>query len=254
MKLAKVFPLHKGSAKTNPSNYRPISVIPVIAKVFERIVYDQLYCYLITNNLINKYQSGFRSLHSTVTALLDATNEWYINIDSDLITAVIFLDLAKAFDTVDHNILLQKFDFYGLDQDTLSWFYSYLSDRKQRCFVNGVLSDSANITCGVPQGSVLGPLLFLLYINDLPYCLKQSTTRMFADDTNISVTGTCFKDVQAPVNSNLEIVKEWLTANKLSINVTKAEYMLLASKHEIGNLVNPLNIKLPSLHSYSYHV
>ena len=111
-------------------------------------------------------------------------------------------------------------------------------------FVNGVLSDSANITCGVPQGLILGPLPFLLYINDLPYCLKQSTTRMFADDTNISVTGTCFKDVQASVNSKLEIVKEWLTANKLSINVTKTEYMLIASKHKIANLVNPLNIKL----------
>ena len=243
-KLAKVFPLHKGDTKTNPNNYRPISVIPAIAKVFERLVYDQLYCYLIENKLINKYQSGFRSLHSTVTALLDATNEWYINIDKDLITSVTFLDLAKAFDTVDHNILLQKLSFYGSDQDTLSWFFSYLSDRKQKCCVNGVLSDSGIITCGVPQGSILGPLLFLLYINDLPCCLNQAKTRMFADDTNISVTGACFKEVQESVNSKLEILRDWLTANKLSINVTKTEYMLIASKHRITNLIQPLSIKL----------
>jgi hypothetical protein len=138
------------------------------------------------NNLISTSQSGFRSFVSTLTALIEATDNWSINIDKGLLNAVIFIDLKKAFDTIDHTIL-RKLQIYGVDENGIQFFESYLNNRSQRCCVNGELSETAKITCGVPQGSNSGPLLFLIYINDLPNCLDRASPRMFADDTNISI-------------------------------------------------------------------
>ena len=180
-KSAKVTPIFKKGLKSDPNNYRPISVIPIVSKVFEQIVYNQLYHYLLSS-----CQSGFRSLHSTLTALLEATNDWSVNIENGLLNGVVFIDLTKAFDTIDHEIILRKMSFLGVDQAAIRWFLSYLSGRTQRCDVNGKLSTARDLRCGVPQGSILGPLLFLSYINDLPNCLLAAAPRMFADDTNIT--------------------------------------------------------------------
>ena len=148
------------------NNYRPIFIIPVVAKVLiRRIVYNQFYAeYLTENNLISCNQSGFRSLHSTATALLKATDNWAFNIGKGNVNAVIFLDLKKAFDTVDHSILLSKLKAYGVGSNSSNWFKSYLDNRTQKCFVNGSLSESPPITWGIPQGTILGPLLFILFI------------------------------------------------------------------------------------------
>ena len=129
-----------------------------MAKVFERIIYDQLYLFLSEDNLLTNCQSGFRGLHSTVTALLEATNDWSYNIDHGSVNAVLFLDLKKAFDTVDHEILLGKLNSYGIYGVAGNWFRSYLSERKQKCFVNGHFSTNRLLRCGVPQGTILGPL------------------------------------------------------------------------------------------------
>lgn len=244
LKMAKVVPIHKGSTKADPNNFRPISIISAIAKVFERIVYNQLNNYLSTNNLLTKYQSGFRQLHSTVTALLDATNDWYMNIDQGLLTSVVFLDLKKAFDTVDHTILLRKLELYGITGIALNWFKSYLVNRMQCCSVDGKLSSPRNIFCGVPQGSILGPLLFLIYINDLPYCLNYSKARMFADDTNISTSAETLDELQSLVNKDLDCINSWLLANKLTLNMTKTEFIIIGSGNRIKNIVNPINIIL----------
>ena len=126
-----------------------------MAKIFEKIVYDQLYNYLNENNLLTSCQSGFRSLHSTLTALIETTNNWSVNVDDGLLNGVGFIDLQKAFDTIDHSILVRKLRNYGIDQTSLSWFKSYLSDRTQKCSVNGHLSNAASVPCGVPQGSNL---------------------------------------------------------------------------------------------------
>ena len=156
--LARVSPIFKKGKKDDPNNYRPISVIPVVAKLFEKLVHEQLYNYLNDNDLLANCQSGFRSLHSTLTALLEATENWPLNIDNGLINEVIFIDLKKAFDTIDHNIIIRKLSNYGVDQKALRWFQSYLSDRSQKCSVNSHLSTASPTTCGVRKA-----LLLVLY-------------------------------------------------------------------------------------------
>ena len=167
-------------------NYRPISVLSVIANLFEKTIFNQVYTYLNENKLLSKYQSGFRPIHSTPTALIDMTDNWYLNIDYGLTNAIMFIDLKKAFDTIDHGILLSKLELYGFKGASLDLFRDYHSDRTQVTVINNVNSETSFIRCGVLQGTILGPLLFLFYINDLPNCNLLSDVRMYADDTYLT--------------------------------------------------------------------
>ena len=196
-----------------------------------------MYTYFIDNKLLNTLQSGFRSLHSTVTALLDQTNYWcLILIDRGMVNGVIFLDLKKAFDTVDHDLLLSKLAFHGLQSQTVDWFKSYLSNRQQLCYVNGVPSVKNTLTCGVPQGSILGPLLFLIYINDLPKCLDHSVARLYVDDTNLTFSGCYLSVLQNEMKNDLNKLFTWFCANKLTLNVLKTEFMLIGSRQNLAAL------------------
>lgn len=232
-KVAKVIPLHKANDRDDPTNYRPISILPILSKVCERAVFNQLYNYFTTHQLLTKYQSGFRPLHSTLTALLDATNEWYTNMDEGLTNLVVALDLAKAFDTVSHQILIEKLHLYGVDGVSLDFFKSYLSDRKQCCIVQNEVSEPKSISHGVPQGSILGPLLFIIYINDIPCCLDHTKPRLYADDTIISIASKSATELHQKINYDLARVSDWLLANKLSLNVVKSEYILIGSKFKV---------------------
>ena len=207
----------------------------------EGIIYNQLHDYLQTNNLFSEHQFGFRELHSTATALLDCTNDWYINMDRKLFNLIVFIDLKKAFDTVNHQILLDKLSLHGIKGNAYSLLKSYLTDRTQKCEVNGSISSERNIKCGVPQGSILGPLFFLLYINDLPSCLDQTKPRLFADDTNITAAGNSLNEVEDAVNSDLERLRKWLITNKLSLNVAKTKFMLIGTKP----ILNKISDKQP---------
>ena len=184
-------------------------------------------------------------MHSTLTALLETTNNWSINIDNGLLNGVLFIDLKKAFDTIDHEIILRKLANYGVDQSALRFFASYLCNRSQKCSVNGALSSASKLTYGVPQGSILGPLLFLIYINDLPNCLDISCAKMFADDTNITVPGCTFAELEQATNSELNNLYNWLKANKLSLNIAKTEFMVISTRQKfLAENCSEINIQL----------
>ena len=199
-KLAKVTPIFKKGDKNDVNNFRPISAVSTISKIFEKFAFNQI-TYLDENDLLASCQLGFHTLHSTLTALIEATNHWSVNIDRGLFNGVIFLDLKKAFDTIDHAILLVN---YGVDELSLTWFCSYLTNRLQRTCVNGSLSGPRAVKSGVPHGSNLGPLLFLIFINDLPNCLGTASARMFADDTNISVDGDSMSEIKPALNAEIK--------------------------------------------------
>ena len=235
-KCAKVISLFKQGSSSDMNNYRPISVISAVAKVFERIIYDQIYTYLFEHDILSKSQSGFRSIHSTVTALPEATDSWAFDIDCVNVNAVVFLDLKKAFDTADHTILLSKLSAYGIQENAFNWFRSYLENRTQICSVSGSLSKTCSLQCGIPQGTILGPLLFLLYINDLPNCLTNSYPRMYADDTHLTYADKDVNIIQSCLNEDLLNISKWLIANKLTLNMSKTEFMLIGSRQKLNTL------------------
>ena len=196
----------------------------LLVKSSKKLLYEQLYDYFVSNNLLSDRQFRFRQFHSTASTLLDSTNEWFINMDRGKINIAVFLDLQKAFEAINHDILLKKLERYGMGSLVLNLLRNYLTDSTQMCSVNGVLSCSKTVTRGVPQGSILGPLLFLIYINDLPGSLDFLSARMFADNTTLTASVESVLDAEVAINHDLANIKQWLSANKLSLNLVKTEY------------------------------
>ena len=229
LKWARVIPIYKKGAHNEPSNYRPISLLSVFGKLFEKLMFKRLYEYLDNLNTFYPLQFGFREKHSTNHALISMTESIKSTIDNGDYGCGVFIDLKKAFDTVNHSILLKKMEHYGIRGIALNWFTSYLSNRKQYVSVNGHISEYLNISCGVPQGSVLGPLLFLIYINDLPNATRHLRFYLFADDTNIYFEAKDLETLQKIMKRELRHVKKWLEANKLALNVEKTNFVVFHS-------------------------
>ena len=235
LKLARVTPIHKEDQKTDINNYRPISVLPPISKIFEKVVFNQLYKYFEQNSLLIENQFGFRARKSTTHAILNLMQYLYQNLDTGNIIFSIFLDFRKAFDTVNHQILISKLESYGIRGQALDWFQSYLSNRKQYVNVNDTNSDLKQISCGVPQGSILGPLLFLIFINDLPRCSKLFKYILYADDSTLS---TCIHENELNksielINTELKNLHHWLSSNKIALNKKKTNYMIFSYNKNI---------------------
>ena len=243
LKISKVIPIFKEKGCASEcSNYRPISLLSNINKIFEKLMHQRLYSFLSVNKCIYDLQFGFRNQHSTNHALIDLTEDIRETLDNSLFAVGIFIDLQKAFDTVDHKILLSKLDHYGIRGIANDWFRSYLTNRQQYVFVNDTNSDLKYMLYGVPQGSVLGPLLFLIYINDLNKAIKFATVRHFADDTCLLIKNKDLKKLQKQLNLDLKFLCKWLRANKISLNSSKTEMIIF--RHSKKKTDYNLNVKI----------
>ena len=190
-----------------------LSLLCILSKDFEKIMYNRLIDLLETYKILIKFQFGFRKFHSTYMALMTLMDKLITALENGEHVIGIFLDFSKAFDTVDHEILLKKMHHYGIRGTAYKWFQSYLSNRKQYVTYNGICSSTKDVKCGVPQGSILGPMLFLIYINDLCSICKYTTPILFAYDTNLFSSGKDLKVIENHVNDELSSISEWLKVN-----------------------------------------
>ena len=230
-KSANVTPVHKKESKQIVKNYRPISLLPLFAKIFERILFSNMYNHLILNNLITKNQSGFRPGDSVTNQLIFLVDKIHSSLDINLEVRSVFLDMSKAFDKVWHEVLLFKLRQNGINGKLINLLKSYLSNRKQRVHINGSESDWGEIEYGVPQGSVLGPLLFLIYINDLEIGIK-SHIKFFADDTSLFSIVNDPNTSACELNHDLKLISQWALQWKMSFNPdpTKQAVQVLFSR------------------------
>ena len=231
-KQANVIPLHKKESMAVVNNYRPVSLLCVASKVFERIVFKYVFNYFKDNFIINNYQSGFQAGRSTVTQLLELYHQFCQAVDNHKEVRVVFLDIHKAFDKVWHKGIVYKLKLCGVSGNLLKWFESYLKDRLQRVVLNGQFSSWEKIRAGVPQGSVLGPLLFLLYINDISSVVEYSNIRLFADDTCLFLEVGDRLDTAAKIESDLLCIDKWANNWLVSFAPKKTKSLTLSTKHD----------------------
>ena len=243
-KLARVTPIHKSGPTTDANNCRPISVISVFSRMLERLTHDQLFEFLKTNKRLTSNQAAFRKHYSTMTSLIGSTDYWYESRDHSKVNLTVFLDLNKAFDTVDHSVLIKKLCAYGVRGKPGDWFESYLTNRKQFCSLNGLRSKARKVTCGLPQGSCLGPLLFIIYLNDLEIYLQYSRASIYADDTSLTIASSDPVKLVDDAHHELLNISEWMRVNKLSPNPKKTEFMVIGHSLKTKNLNIPQTLRL----------
>ena len=235
-KIARVRPLHKKGEKSNPNNYRPISILTSLSKITEKVLATQLRFYLENNDILIDSQYGFREKRSTSLAISKLMEQLYSNFNDSQITQGIFLDFSKAFDTIDHQILIEKLPFYNFTNSACNLLHSYLSNRKQFVKLSNHTSFQRDVSIGVPQGSVLGPILFLIFINDLVKAAPMFNYILFADDTNI------FSKDPLLLKTNLKNIEEWCIANRLILNYTKTFQVVFKAPNK--QITNPEDFKL----------
>ena len=227
-KKVKIIPLHKKEDRLNPKNYRPVALVPVMSKILEKVIFNQMMVYLEDNELLNSSHHAYRAHHNTTTALIEMYDGWVNSMESGKQTGICFLDLSAAFDVVNHSLLLEKLALYGFDYGMINWLHSYLSSRSQCVLINGCLSSSLPVNTGVPQGSILGPLLYTLFTNELPQVVEQSVNVdkhssicCYADDTTLSCTASNKTELSEELSVQYKAVTEFMSDNGLKVNDDK---------------------------------
>ena len=231
-------PIPKSGNSEDPCNYRPISLLPILSKVSERLAHGQFVDYLTANKKLAKTQSGNRKLHSTETALLGVTDELLQAIDDRKISALVLLDMSKAFDSIRHDILLQKLQALGVSSQSLNWFHSYLVGRSQRVRIHDAISDALPLKYGVPQGSILGPVLFTIYVNDLLSVPTHCKSACYVDDSKLYLSFPS-SDISTAIdnlNADLECVSRWCCQNSLLINPDKTKVLMIGTPQLLHKL------------------
>ena len=238
LKMGRVTPLHKEGDLADVSNYRPITTLSVFSKLFEKLVHKRMTSFISRYNLIKPNQFGFQKNKCTSDAILEFLENVYDSYNENKYYLAILLDFSKAFDTISHDILLKKLEHIGFRGPIHQWIKSYLTNRKQFVNIGTSSSDILNTKMGVPQGSTLGPLLFILYINDMSDSLDDLNIVHFADDSTIHTSFNKHTNIAPYINTKLSLISEWLTANKLHLNIGKTKYMIFRIKD------NPVDLNL----------
>ena len=243
-KCSKLLPIYKSGAQDNIEHYRPISVIPAISKVIEKIAHRQLSSYLEESNVLSDCQFGFRHKRSTELAATLFVDNVKRKVNEGKLVGAIFIDLSKAFDTLSHAKLITKLQSYGIHGIELDWFQDYLFNRSQRVQYENSLSTEQKVTGGVPQGSIIGPLLFILFYNDFPSCLKHSKAVIYADDTVIYVPGKDAYIIESRLSSDMQRIMEWCLDNELILNFSKGktEAMMFGTSKNLSTQPKSLNV------------
>ena len=229
LKSARVVPIHKGGSKTDVTNYRPISLLCSFSKIYEKLMHTRVLEFLDSNNSLFESQYGFRPGMSCEHALLNAQNKILHSLGNKKISLLLLLDYSKAFDVIEHTIMMKKLKHYGINGVALKWFESYLSGRQQFVTIEGTDSRPKDIQYGVPQGSILGPLLFIIYINDLPNISNLADFILYADDANIVITGYSEEEIQCKVDQLSLLLMKWVDSNGLALNLKKTHFMLFSN-------------------------
>ena len=269
-KKSKVIPLHKKGDLLDPKNYRPVAIVPILSKVLEKAIFLQMMTYLVENNLLHPNHHAYRANHNTTTALIQMYDTWLEAVEAGNMAGVGFLDMSAAFDVVDHALLLQKLALYGFQEDILDWVHSYLSGRLQCVSIEGSLSRLLPVQVGVPQGSILGPLFYTLFTNELPEVIHQhdqssayhlkdkdnGSICCYADDTTFTATDSDHAALTSKLSEKYKIISEFMINNRLKLNDDKSHLIVISTSQarvrtQSCNLVEirtPTDVIKPSSH------
>ena len=244
-KYSKVLPLHKKESTLECKNYRPVAILSPLSKILEKVVYEQFYNYFTINSIFHPNLHGYRHGRSTQTALLTMYDRWVKAAVDEQVSGVVFLDLSAAFDLVDPDLLIGKLKVYGIDREGLQWIHSYLTDRHQALWLDHVFSEFLQCDVGVPQGSILGPLLFLIFFNDLPSSLGNNVDS-YADDTTITATGKTTEEISQLLTTDCALVSDWMRRNRLKLNPDKTHLLTVGTAERLRH-TNNLNVAMDNI-------